>query len=230
MKHNNFLNNFFIALYSIKKYGVGVFIKCIFYEVYYSFKYLDNAFFDFDQTENPEASHEASWTSSNYSTPNIPTPYYFLSKIAKVLKEEKIDNFNLIDLGCGSGRLVKYFDTKFSINFVGFDISKKIINKNLNKFKKKNLFFFCQDLKEIRQPDQLSIFFNRLDKKNFLVFISDSFDSQSILNLIKIFKLKLGEFFFVMVNQKNLEEFDKFNPFKKIIFADKKRNISFYKI
>ena len=33
-----------------------------------------------------------------------------------------------------------------------------------------------------------------------------------------------------MVNQKNLDEFDKFNPFKKIIFADKNRNISFYKI
>ena len=61
-------------------------------------------------------------------------------------------------------------------------------------------------------------------------FISDSFDSQSVINLIKIFKLKLGGFFFVMVNQKNLDEFDKFNPFKKIIFVDKNRNISFYKI
>ena len=227
MKHNNFLTNFFIALYSIKKYGVVVFVKSIIYEVYYSFKYLDNAFFDFDQTENPEASHEASWTSSNYSTPNIPTPYYFLSKIYKVLKEKKIDNFNLIDLGCGSGRLVKYFDTQFSINFVGFDISKKIIDKNLSKFKKKNLFFFCQDLKKIHQPHQLNIFFDGLDKKKFLFFISDSFDSQSVINLIKIFKLKLGGFFFVMVNQKNLDEFDKFNPFKKIIFADKNRNISF---
>ena len=58
--------------------------------------------------------------------------------ISDYIKDENLNDFNIIDLGCGSGRLVKYFDKKFNIKFVGIDFNEKVIKKNLIRFNKKN--------------------------------------------------------------------------------------------
>ena len=43
---------------------------------------------------------------------NIPCPYYFLFRINKTIKELSFLNF--IDLGCGSGRVIEFFNKNFS--------------------------------------------------------------------------------------------------------------------
>lgn len=65
-------------------------------------------------------------------------------------------------------------------------------------------------------------------KKDTVIYISDSVDAHTILKLLNIFKINFKKFYFVMVNQKNLQLFEKFNIQKKILFKNRKRNISFY--
>lgn len=65
-------------------------------------------------------------------------------------------------------------------------------------------------------------------KKDIIIYISDSVDAHTILKLLNIFKINFKKFYFVMVNQKDLQLFEKFNIQKKILFKNRKRNISFY--
>jgi len=53
-------------------------------------------------------------------TDNLPCPYYFLFKIKKALKNQNFYNF--LDLGCGSGRVIDFFNKSFPIkNLIGIE-------------------------------------------------------------------------------------------------------------
>ena len=201
------------------------------FEFYYSFIYQDFSFFNFDKPDNENISYKDSKILKDYIAPNIPTPYYFLYLIKKKIISEKYKSFNFIDLGCGSGRLVKYFDKNFDINFIGIDISQNVIETNKSKFKKDNFKFFLMDLKKIKEISDLELLDPKiLDKDLNIVFISDSVDAQTIYNFLPIFKQKLGNFFFIMVNQKDLDVFSGLDSIGNIFFKNKTRNINFFKI
>ena len=76
------------------------------------------------------------------------------------MKSQNFNDFNLIDLGCGSGRLIKYFDYNFNIKFLGIDFSKKIIEENKVKFNKDNYRFYNLDLKKIENKSDLDLIDN----------------------------------------------------------------------
>lgn len=60
-------------------------------------------------------------------TDNIPCPYFFLSKIKKDLSGDSFSK--LIDLGCGSGRIIDFFNNNYSNKkFVGIDFFEEQYN------------------------------------------------------------------------------------------------------
>ena len=71
----------------------------------------------------------------DFMSNDIPCPYYFLFKMKKNLK--KINFYTFLDLGCGSGRVIDFFNKNYSNkNFVGveyfstqYEYCKKIFKK-----------------------------------------------------------------------------------------------------
>ena len=231
MNFKKIFYNSFLAIKNVNHYGYLLMLKSIIYEIYYSIKFQDFAFFGYDPNDNKVTSYQDSKIKNEYSAPNIPTPFYFLKLIKDYLKKERLNDFNIIDLGCGSGRLVKYFDHHFNIKFIGIDISKKIIDENIQKFKKNNNKFYNLDLKKINCVNDLDIIEeNFSDNKKNVVFISDSIDALSIIKIIPVFKAKLKDYLFIMVNQKDINSFNIYDCKKNIFFKDKSRNISFFEI
>tara|TARA_B100000575_G_scaffold137868_1_gene109975 strand:+ start:406 stop:1101 length:696 start_codon:yes stop_codon:yes gene_type:complete len=228
---NKFFYNAFIAFKSINRYGISLILRSLVFEIYYSIKFKDNLFFRSDDNKDNNIDYDKSKLETGYGTPNIPTPYYFLHLIKKYLKEQKIDNFNFIDMGCGSGRLVNYLEQNFERIFVGIDINSRVIHENIEKFNRVNNYFFTFDLKKIRSFSDINFLDYAVDKKKQnIVFISDAIDAESILNILPFFKNYLGKFHFIMINQKKLNLFLKYRCKKNIFFKDKSRNISFFEI
>ena len=77
-------------------------------------------------------------TKNSSMADNIPCPYFFLYKITQKLKIYKFKNF--VDLGCGSGRVIGFFNKKFKSKFffgIEYDLNeykfaKKIFKENKN--------------------------------------------------------------------------------------------------
>jgi len=78
------------------------------------------------------------FSNNDFMTDNIPCPYYFLFRINKTIKESSFLNF--IDLGCGSGRIIEFFNKNFpDKNLIGieyynpqYEYCSKIFKKNNN--------------------------------------------------------------------------------------------------
>ena len=137
---------------------------------------------------------------------NIPCPYYFLYKIKKKIKNHKFYRF--IDLGCGSGRVIDFFNNNYpKKKYVGveyglkeFEYSKsifkrkkniKILNNNFTQIKynkmKIDCFFlnnpFVNDKKFVKFFNML-INNNNFNKKKIFIFVN--FKKKTISNLQKI--------------------------------------------
>jgi|TARA_B100001964_G_C14234284_1_gene601636 SAM-dependent methyltransferase len=132
---------------------------------------------------------------------DIPCPYHFLIKIKKTLKK---NNFNkLLDLGCGSGRIIDFFDKNFpNKDYIGieyfpsqYNYSKKIFQNRENikivqaDFTKTDFFKYDPDC----------YFFNNPFKKDLecIEFIEKTINFS--LNKKKIL------FIFINVNKKVIE-------------------------
>jgi len=135
---------------------------------------------------------------------NLPCPYYFLFKIKKTLKKNNFRNF--LDLGCGSGRAIDFFNKNFfNKNFIGieyftnqFEYCKKVFQE------KKNIKIIKADFTKLDffQYDADCYFINGPFKKNlqFIKFI------EKIIN----FSLKKKILFiFINHNRKIVEELKK---------------------
>ena len=111
----------FIRIITSYKFSI---ITIIFFELIYLFKgYRGNKF---------------NFSDNDLMADNLPCPYYFLFKIKKTLKNNNFRNF--LDLGCGSGRAIDFFNKNFfNKNFVGieyftnqYEYCKKIFHKQKN--------------------------------------------------------------------------------------------------
>ena len=117
----------------IKSYKFSIF-KIIFFELLYLFKgYKGNRF---------------NFSNNDLMTDNLPCPYYFLFKIKKALKNRQFYNF--LDLGCGSGRVIDFFNKNFpNKNLTGieyfntqFEHCIKIFQgKKIQNFERNDRFF-----------------------------------------------------------------------------------------
>ncbi len=83
------------------------------------------------------------------STDTIPCPYYFLHKIFNFIKNENIKSF--IDLGCGNGRVIYFFNKRMKIDYLGVELFEDAYNtclkifKNNDNVKLENKSFFDLD-------------------------------------------------------------------------------------
>ena len=89
----------------LKSYRFSL-IKIIFFELIYLIKgYKGN---------------NITFSKNNLMTNNIPCPYYFLHKIEKIISNKDFRIF--LDLGCGSGRVINFFNKKLlSKKFIGIE-------------------------------------------------------------------------------------------------------------
>ena len=110
-------------------------IKIIFFEFIYLIKcYKGNSF---------------NFSSNNIMTDNIPCPYYFLYRIKKILKD--IDFNTFIDLGCGSGRVIDFFNKNLpNKEFIGIEYFEKQFLLCISNFDNyKNIKLLNSDFRDV---------------------------------------------------------------------------------
>ena len=130
--------NFLLLLKNVNNYGIFEVLKILLYEIFFIIKFKDFNSLSYDEKESDTYEHTID--KDTYDTPYIPTPFYFLKILCLFFKKEKINNFLILDLGCGYSRVEYFFSSYFKTNFFGVDINTKIIQK-LKKKKLITLFF-----------------------------------------------------------------------------------------
>lgn len=81
---------------------------------------------------------------------NKKSQYLRFDKISEV---GNLDNKKVLDVGCGLGHLVNYLDfKKKKVDYIGIDISQKMISK-ATKLKKNKKRFYCKDILKIKDSD-----------------------------------------------------------------------------
>ena len=144
-----------------KEYKIYILI-IIFFEIYYFLKNYKGFKISFSKNQS--------------MADNIPCPYYFLYKINKFLKKR---NFNsVIDLGCGSGRIINFINNKYlnkkitGIEYFNeqYNYAKEIFKKSKNISIKKLNFIKINFSKKIYDVYFLSAPFKK--KKDFLKFMN----------------------------------------------------------
>lgn len=114
----------------LKSYRLSLF-KIIFFELFFLIRgYKGNKF---------------NFSKNDLMTDNIPCPYYFLVKIKKILIERDFNKF--LDLGCGSGRVINFFNNTFTNkNFIGIEYFSDQFNYCKSKFnREKNIQVIQED-------------------------------------------------------------------------------------
>ena len=222
------MKNIILLIKNINNYGIFVFLKIIFYE--FLFFFSKKNIISLKHDSNNTSSYNETKSKKKYNTPYIPTPYYFLSIVKKLFVLKKINNFSLIDFGCGYSRSFFYFSKYFNLNYIGIDINKKIINVMKNFQFEKTDFFHCNlKNKNKRKKILQHIYDRKLSNKKIIIFFSDSFDTYSLKNILKDFK-KFKKLYIVLVNVKNYNLIKKdFKIIDKYFFKNRNRNILIFK-
>jgi SAM-dependent methyltransferase len=220
--------NFLLLLKNINNYGFFEILKIIFYEIFYTIKFKDFSSLSYDDKESD--TYEQVKKKNTYNTPYIPTPFYFLKILCLYFKKKKINNFLILDLGCGYSRVQYFFCTYFKAIFFGVDINKKIIKKLKNK-KIDNTFFLNLDLrKEVNIKLLVSKTRQIKGKKKLIVFFSDSFDPKLLKKILKKISNEL-EFYCILINVKNtIYLSEKYKILFNKEFKNPNRNIKIFKI
>ena len=155
------------------------------------------------------------FSNNKLMTDNIPCPYYFLYRIKKTLKNYNFNKF--IDLGCGSGRAIDFFNKNFpNKSLLGveyfdeqFTYSKRIFEKDSNiniiksDFTKIDLPLLDADCYFLNDPFSKSVDFisfiekavkSSLEKKTLFIFVNcDKKIISSLKNLQYIESYYLNE-------------------------------------
>ena len=143
-----------------KKYKFSIH-KILFYEILFILRGFKGNKISFDINDEFSA--------------NIPCPYYFLIKIRKFLDNKQIKSF--IDLGCGNGRVIFFFNRYFKIKYYGVEFFKEPFNycKTIF-FREQNIQIENEDFRNLNflKKDIDCYFFNEplKNKKEFEFVIS----------------------------------------------------------
>ena len=183
-----FLKNLFSIIKNYKFYLITV----VFFELLYLIKGFKGNRFNF--------------SNNDFMADNLPCPYYFLFKIKKILKNTNFSNF--LDLGCGSGRVIDFFNKNFpNKNLIGIEYfsdqykycenifqNKKNIKIVQANFIKSNFFQYNADCYFLNDPFKNVLEFNEFMekiinfslKKKYILFIFVNCNSKAVEKLKNI--------------------------------------------
>ena len=195
-------------LYSILSHYRKKLFKIFLFEIYYSIIYWRSGNF-FKSQDNRSR------------TDTVPCPYYFIHKIAQFIKKKKIKN--VVDLGCGFGRITNFLHDNADAKISGYEIDKEVFDIAY-KNKKEGVDIKLDDILKLN-PDDL----------NFeCLILNDPFKEKNDLELL-IKKIQSGKntsdktYFLITIN---------IDKDKNYIFGSKKvlktvsagigKNVTFY--
>ena len=198
MRKTNYFLNF------IKSYR-NIFFNVFLFELFFSIKFKD--FFNNIVIHNNE-----------YRTDTVPCVYYFLFKISKFIKKEKIKS--IIDIGSGLGRIVNYIYHQNKIKCYGIEFDKNTYKKSLKLSNKKI---------KIYNGDALEFDFNKTKFECFILVdpFKKNYHKKRFLN--KLLKLKQKKIFVILINFKQILVPKQFKIVYSLI-AGKERSLKIYKI
>ena len=156
----------------VKKYKFSI-LKIVFYEIFFILRGFKGNKVDFAY--------------SNDFNPNIPCPYYFLVKIKKFLINTNIKSF--LDLGCGNGRVIYFFNNFLKIKYFGIEFIEKPYNSCKLLFaKNQNIQIKNDDFRNLKfLINDIDCFFINeplKNKKDFEIVVNKIYEKYSKNNKI----------------------------------------------
>ena len=154
----------------------------------YKFSIITIIFFELLYLVKGYKGNRFNFSNNDLMADNLPCPYYFLFKIKKTLKKNNFRNF--LDLGCGSGRAIDFFNKNFfSKNFIGieyftnqFEYCKKVFQEQENikiiqaDFTKSDFYQYDSDRYFINGPFKKNLeFIEFIECIEFIKFIEYNF-------------------------------------------------------
>ena len=191
------IKNLINLLYSYRK----LLIKVIFFEIYYSFKYLE-----FSPTTKIDKDN--------------PCSYYFLFKISTFIEARKIKS--MFDLGSGYGRILNFIYDRNKIRVGGIELNKNLFDKSL-KLKKSKIKIYFGNI--------LSFNFIKFDPQCFILNdpLKTKSDIKKLISKILRFKKKNKDLYVISINMSDKTFPKKFRLLEKYK-ASKTKSLNFYKI
>ena len=178
--------------------------QLLFFEIYYLLKgYKRNS---------------AKHLNNDRFTDNIPCPYFFLHKLKFFFLNTEIKSF--VDLGCGDGRSIFFFNKQLKINFYGIEYDP-FVYANCKK-----LFDNHENI-QIVNGDIMS--FKFLEYNNDCFFIGDPLKKKSDFDMLikKIIENNIkNKIYFILVNidENKREVFGKY----KLLDSFRRNNKGYY--
>jgi len=181
----------------------------------YKFSLLQLIFFEIIFILKGFKGNRINFSKNNEMDDNTPYPYFFLLKIKRSLKV--LDFKKFIDLGCGSGRVINFFNKSFpNKSFVGIEYFPKPYNYCRKIFEKNSNIEILRD--DFRKIDLIKIdadcyFFNNpwrneIEPLDFIINMSQLFTNKSIFIILANYSEKFCER--LNKNLKNSQCIDKF--------------------
>lgn len=170
------------ALYNIFRNYHLYSVPILIYEIIFQFKYNS-------------ALNKFKYLDSDFLSDSIPCPYFFLKKIEKFIKKNKISH--ACDLGSGYGKILYFLGILNDNKIDGVELEKEIYLESLN-LQNRNIKIFNEDILK----------FDVNNTKYDLFILNDPLKKMENLHelIIKIKKLyNQGYFIFVNLNQEKIK-------------------------
>lgn len=201
----------------IRLYGVKYFIYIACFEIFYIVKTLDFKVLNLDKYQTKKK------TFNGYNASYFPTSYYYLCKINKFLKINRISNA-VLDFGSGDGRPGKIFK---NTSYFGFDNNKKF------SIKKKKFIIYDLNLRNLVKFREIISKINTKKYKKIFLFFNDPFEISLIKKIINQlnFLEKSNNTYLIIINSPKPSSFvnrGNLLIYKKY-FNKKKKNILIFK-
>ena len=166
----------------------------------YKFSLLSLMFFETIYLLKGFKGNKINFSKNKMMSDNIPCPYFFLIKIKKALEPLSFKKF--IDLGCGSGRVINFFNESFpNKSFVGIEYfseqynycKKNFINNSNIKifqsdFTKDDFLKYDADCYFLNNPWK-----NEIESFNFIVRTTKLLSKKNILIILVNYSKKIVE-------------------------------------
>ncbi|MFK4786129.1 class I SAM-dependent DNA methyltransferase [Fusobacterium sp. MFO224] len=134
--------------------------------------------------------------------------------LEQIIKKNRKEPKKLLDLGCGTGEVLKRLSTKYICS--GLDLSEHMLDRANNKLK--NVKLYLGDMREFNTFEKYDVIFSFFDTINHLTSLEDLLDT---LNSVKNSLEMGGIYIFDVVDRKFMNKM-----FPNGVFADVREDFS----